>query len=171
MYGFLYYRIARFLPGMSTPCKLLFRLIGKSVRGMCAKHLLKKCGKNVNIERNTLFDSKCSIGDNSSIGENCRLIGEVIIGDDVMMAPRCVFYTVGHCYNRLDIPMRLQGNSEMQSIQIGNDVWIGYGCIFLPGVKVGDGAVIGAGSVVRYDVPPFSVVLGNPARIVKMRKE
>jgi acetyltransferase-like isoleucine patch superfamily enzyme len=55
------------------------------------------------------------------------------------------------------------------SVKIGNDVWIGYGVIILPGVSIGDGAVIGAGSVVAKDIPPYSVVVGNPAKVIKKR--
>lgn len=54
-------------------------------------------------------------------------------------------------------------------LTIGNDVWIGYRALLMPGVSVGDGAIIGAGSVVTGDVPPYAVVAGNPARIVRMR--
>lgn len=52
---------------------------------------------------------------------------------------------------------------------VGNDVWLGYEALILPGVKIGEGAIIAAGSVVAEDVPPYAVVAGNPARIVKMR--
>jgi len=52
---------------------------------------------------------------------------------------------------------------------IGNDVWIGLGAIILSGVTIGDGAVVGAGAVVSRDVPPYAVVVGSPARIIKYR--
>lgn len=54
-------------------------------------------------------------------------------------------------------------------IVIGNDVWIGYDSVFMPGVKVGNGAIITAKSVVAKDVPPYSIVGGNPSKIIKMR--
>ena len=54
---------------------------------------------------------------------------------------------------------------------IGNDVWIGQRVIILPGVRIGDGVIIGAGAVVTKDVPDYAVVAGNPARIIKYRKE
>lgn len=56
-----------------------------------------------------------------------------------------------------------------QPVSIGNDVWIGANCLILPGVKIGEGAVIAGGSVVTKDVPPFTIVAGNPARILKER--
>ena len=64
-----------------------------------------------------------------------------------------------------------QGFSKTRPITIGDDVWIGSRVIILGGVNVGNGAVIGAGSVVTHDVPPYSVVGGNPARIIKSRKQ
>ena len=59
--------------------------------------------------------------------------------------------------------------SESEVIEIGNDVWIGQGALILDGVVVGDGAIIGAGAVVTHNVPPFSVVVGVPAKIIKYR--
>lgn len=52
---------------------------------------------------------------------------------------------------------------------VGNDVWIGDGALVMPGIRIGDGAIVGAGAVVAADVPPYAVVAGNPARVVKMR--
>ena len=63
-----------------------------------------------------------------------------------------------------------QEYDRLQPINIGNDVWIGARCIFLPGVNVGDGSVIGTGSVVTHDVEPYSIVAGNPAKLIRMRK-
>lgn len=54
-------------------------------------------------------------------------------------------------------------------IVIGNDVWIGYGAILLSGIHIGDGAVIGAGAIVSRDVPPYAIVAGNPATVIRMR--
>lgn len=58
---------------------------------------------------------------------------------------------------------------ESGDVEIGSDVWIGLGAIILPGVKIGDGAIIGAGAVVAGDVPPYSIVVGNPAKLLKKR--
>ena len=63
-----------------------------------------------------------------------------------------------------------QGSTEERPVVIGNDVWIGGRVIILPGVKIGDGAIVGAGSVVTRDVSEYDIVAGNPARVIKNRK-
>lgn len=74
-----------------------------------------------------------------------------------------------HNIERTDIPMGQQG-MRVSEVIIGNDVWIGMRVIIMPGVKVGNGAVIGAGTVVTKDVPDDAIVGGVPARIIKFRK-
>lgn len=75
---------------------------------------------------------------------------------------------VNHGHTRRDIPMRQQ-DFEAAPIVIGQDVWIGMGAIILPGVTLGDGAIVGAGAVVTSDVSPGAVVSGVPARVLKIR--
>ena len=141
----------------------------KCIRAFCGKLFLMKCGKNVNIQKNTRFSHKCTIGDNSGIGENSILYGPVYIGDDVMMGPEIIIYTQNHEFSSLDKPMRLQGYQDVKPVIIGNDVWIGGRVIILPGVQIGNGAVIGAGAVVTKNVPQYAVVAGNPASVKKYR--
>ena len=64
-------------------------------------------------------------------------------------------------------PRRLEGNAEARPVRIGRNVWIGFGACVLPGVVVGEGSVVGARSVVIEEVPPYTVVAGNPARPVR----
>ena len=142
----------------------------KSWRGCATKLMLSKCGNNVNIEKNAMFSIRTEIGNNSGIGVNAHFYGKVIIGDNVMMAPDCIIYVRNHESSRLDIPMCEQGSTEERPVVIGNDVWIGGRVIILPGVKIGNGAIIGAGSVVTKDVSEYDVVAGNPARVIKNRK-
>lgn len=143
----------------------------KWLRGLCGKLILEKCGKGVNIEKGAVFSSGAELGDRSGIGVRAQLSGKVMIGDDVMMGPDVCIYARNHAYDRLDMPMNRQGVAPERAVVIGNDVWIGARVIILPGVRVGTGAVIGAGAVVTKDVPEYAVVGGNPARVIKMRNE
>lgn len=143
----------------------------KAIRGWCASKIMRTTGKNINIEKGVLFSSKCSIGNNSGIGVNCAVHGECFIGDNVMMEPNCVIHTVNHRFDRIDIPMNQQGESETKPVIIGDDVWLGSNVIILPGVKIGSHAIVGAGSVVTKNVPEYAIVGGNPAIVRKSRIE
>lgn len=142
----------------------------KRLRCFWAKRILAYCGRNVNIERHALFSPDVSLKDNSGIGIDCELYGPISLGSDVMMGPEVVIYTSGHAHDRIDIPMRLQGASEIKPVSIGNDVWIGRRVMIMPGVTIGNGVIIGAGAVVTKDVPDYAVVGGVPARILRYRK-
>lgn len=143
----------------------------KKCRYFWAKKIVAECGTNVNIERNAVFGPLLKIGDNSGIGINCEIYGPVTIGKNVMMGPEVVIYTSGHRHNRTDIPMGEQGDDGVKPVEIGNDVWIGRRAIILPGVKIGNGCIIGAGAIVTKDVPDYSVAVGVPAKVVKNRLE
>lgn len=112
--------------------------------------------------------------ENISVGNNCAFnafvhiwgSGGVEIGNNVMIASHVVLTSVTHDYNNPSIRY-----SELiyKKIIIEDDVWIGAGAIILPGVKIGEGAVVGAGAVVTKDVEARSIVAGNPARVIKLR--
>ncbi len=166
LFGCALYTIAKHLPASYS---VLGGKLWKAIRGGCAKLMLQKCGNNVNIEKNAVFSIRTEIGDNSGIGVNAHLYGKVIIGDNVMMGPDCIIYVRNHESSRLDIPMCKQGSTEERPVIIGNDVWIGGRVIILPGVKIEDGAIVGAGAVVTKNVSKYDVVAGNPARVIKNR--
>lgn len=159
----LYYIFAKNLP-QSRHMKF-----AKVLRGIFGGCILKKAGKNINIEKGAIFNHLVSLGNNSGIGVNCEILGPVEIGDFVNMGPEVIVYTRNHEFRRTDIPMQKQGYSEVKPVTIGNDVWIGRRVIILPGVIIGDGAIIGAGAIVTKDVKPFTIVAGNPAKIIKER--
>ncbi len=168
MLGLLgYYLIARYLPASDTALCLWARCI----RGAICKRLFRYSGKSINIEKGAYFGdgSQIEIWNNSGIGINCRVVGPVKIGNDVMMGPEVVILTTHHRHDRFDVPMRLQGNLPAQPVIIGNDVWIGTRAIIMPGVRIGDGAIIGSSALVTKDVPDYAIVGGIPARIIRYR--
>ncbi len=126
---------------------------------------------NINIQRRTTFSSKVKLGNNSGIGKGSVLQGPVSIGDNVMMGPEVIIYTSNHNSASTDIPMIKQGYTTAREVKIGDDVWIGSRVTILPGVTIGQGAIIGASAVVTKDVPSFTVVGGNPAKVLKSRIE
>ena len=144
-------------------------LIAKKLRAFWARRIAKKVGANVNIERNAVFGPLLEIGHDSGVGINCELYGPVVIGENVMMGPEVIVYTSGHKYDRIDIPMGEQGDDDVKPVIIGNDVWIGRRVIIMPGVKIGNGCIIGAAAVVTKDIPDYSVAVGVPAKVVKSR--
>ena len=164
--GLIYYTIAKRMPRSYSGLK-----IGQTaLRRFCGKLMLEHCGKKVNIEHNAIFSPKVSLGDYSGIGVNAKIYGRCTIGDYVMMGEDCTIITRNHKFDRTDVPMMEQGFEEEKPVCIGNDVWIGDRVMIMPGVHIGDGCVIGAGSVVTRDIPPYSVAAGVPAKVIRSRK-
>lgn len=146
-------------------------LIAKKIRYFFAKLIISDIGHNVNIEKGASFNSRVTIDDFSGIGVNCEMNGPVKIGKYVNMGPEVVIYTQNHSSNDINIPMQNQGYDDIEAVVIGDDVWLGRRVIILPGVKIGEGSIIGAGAVVAKDIPAFSVAVGNPVKIVRSRRE
>jgi maltose O-acetyltransferase len=112
------------------------------------------------------------LGDHVSVNRNCILdgTGELFIGNYVMIAQDTCIYSAQHKFDRLDIPMTLQGVERKRTV-IEDDVWLGAGATILPGVRVGRGSIVGAGAVVTKDVPDYSIVGGVPAQVIGSRKD
>ena len=163
----LYYGFAIYLPESTSKIKVF----QKAIRGGLTRMMLASVGKYINVERGARFAMSTTIGEHSGIGVNSKLYGTVRIGNNVMMGPDCYIYAYNHNTKRTDIPMNQQGIAAERPVEIGNDVWIGSRVTILPGVHIGDGAIIGAASVVTKDVPSYAVVGGNPAKVIKYRKE
>jgi len=92
---------------------------------------------------------------------------ELHIGSHVLIAPGCFITDHSH-HHAPDVPIDAQG-THSQTVRIGNDVWLGAHAVVLPGVTIGDGAIVGAGAVVTRDVPPRTIVAGVPARPLRLR--
>ena len=164
-----YYSFAQHLPA-SYRFQALGKF-GKMCRGAACKRIFRSSGQRINVEKGANFYTgwEIEIGDDSTLGINCMIPYDLKVGKDVMMGPFVVIIGENHQFSRRDIPMRLQGYNLYPPVCIEDDVWIGTGAIILPGITVGKGAIIGAGSVVTKDIPPYAIVGGNPARIIRMR--
>ena len=118
-----------------------------------------------------------SYGGVVKIGNSCSLNpysiiyggeGGIVIGNYVRIAAHCVLIPQNHNFERLDKPIFEQGVSSI-GIVIDDDVWIGANVTILDNVHIGMGSVIGAGSVVTKNIPAFSLVVGNPGRVIRTR--
>ncbi len=112
------------------------------------------------------------IGANTHIQPRCQLsayVGNIRIGSNVQIAPACAMYPYNHGIAKdtqiMDQPLTSKGG-----IVIEDDAWLGYGVIVLDGVKIGKGAVVGAGSLVTADIPDYGVAVGSPAKTIKQRQ-
>lgn len=110
------------------------------------------CGKNIKVGKNVFINSCCRFQDQ----------GGIEIGDGVLIGHNTTIATLNHDFN----PMKRQ-NLTPSKVKIGNNVWVGSDCTILPGVIIGDGAIIGAGSVVTKSVDKNVIVAGNPAKLIR----
>jgi acetyltransferase-like isoleucine patch superfamily enzyme len=110
-----------------------------------------------------------SIGDGTYLGPFVRItaFGGVTIGRNVLIADRCYISDTGHVYEDVTVPIMHQSLREGRKIHIGDGAWLGIGVAVLGGVSVGRNSVVGANSVVRDDVPDYSVVAGDPAKVIR----
>ena len=111
------------------------------------------------------------IGAKTVMGQECTISAyqHVRIGEECVIADRAMFIDFDHGIVEVERPIRLQGIYK-RDVEVGNNVWIGYGACILRGVSVGDNSVIGTNAVVTKDIPANAVVAGIPARIVRMRE-
>ncbi len=136
-------------------------------------------GDNVTIGRNTdIFvhpedpdPRECiiEIGNNVHIGTN-NIIGarkKIVLEENVLIGPHVMIGDHSHQYENADLPIKLQAVTEGGTVRIERDCWIGANVFIMPKVTIGRHSVIGANSVVNQNIPPFSVAVGSPARVVK----
>lgn len=165
----LYYGFAQYLPDSYLP---VIGKISNSIRIALVKHIFKKCGKISTINRLAYFGSGRDIemGDYSGIGAKCILPKNTIIGKYVMIAPEVYIINNNHIFADTKEPMCFQGYqaNDPQTV-IEDDCWIGGRVIMTPGRRIGKGSILAAGAVVTKDVESYSIVGGNPARVIKKR--
>lgn len=112
-----------------------------------------------------------------SIGEHCNLSersfitggGGVTLGNYVGLGPDVKIWSVNHRFDDPDVPWLTQGYDK-KPVVIEDDVWLGANCFVMPGVTIGKGAIISAGSILMKSVPPYAIIAGNPGRVVGWRK-
>lgn len=111
------------------------------------------------------------VGHNSHINHNCCIWAgtqsKIILGDNLLMGPGVKIFSGNHGM-RLECPMAFQERAEADVI-IGNDVWLGAGSIIVSGVRIGDGTVVAAGSVVTKNLPSYAIAGGVPAKVIRDR--
>ena len=130
--------------------KLTGTQVDKSFR--CFPPFYTDCGKNIKIGKNVFINACCRFQDQ----------GGIEIGDGSLIGHNTTIATLNHDFN----PDK-RANLHPSPVKIGKNVWIGSDSTILPGVEIGDGAVIGAGSIVTKNVPANSIAVGSPARVIK----
>lgn len=156
-----------------------WRLYFKSTMKVLCKKKFKRFGDAAEFRPGAYAEccSKIEIGNNVVIRPGTFLFadptiggGGIVIEDDVLIGPGAHFYTNNHEFSDVEKPIISQGYPpprQEDSIFVMRGAWIGASAIILPGVTIGNNAVVGAGSIVTRDVPDFTVVAGNPARVLK----
>ncbi len=106
------------------------------------------------------------IGDESSVTSRVKLVGPVTLGKMVTIGSGAQITGLVHSFENIDIPIKYQGCYTSKTV-VEDDVWIGGNSVIIQGIKIGTHSIIASGSVVTKNVPPYSVVAGNPARVIK----
>jgi len=161
VFQFLLRTVGKALPVSYHP----FGRQARKFRYFCAKNIVKEIGTGCNIEKGAMLNSEVVIDDHGGVGVNCLISPGTRIGKHVMMGPECLIFTNNHRFDRSQL--KFDGYTERRPVVIGDHAWIGARCIILPGVTIGKGSIVGAGSVVTKDIPDYCVAAGNPAKVVK----
>ena len=139
------------------------------IRVFLCKRIFKKAGNISTINKKVSFGSgkNVEMGDNSGIGARTYIPSDTIIGSNVIIGRDSHFLWANHRFDSLDIPICKQGDLPTKQTIIEDDVWIGIRCLFTPGRHIAKGTIIGMGACVTKDLPEYSIIGGNPAKIIK----
>lgn len=170
----LQYRKSDVLPRMTwwtqSMCDTFNRLFFHDPKRAMAlfRRLIPQAGQGVDVRPPIMLDYGVGlvIGDRTFINTGFLIIGggNVHIGSDCLIGPRCSIYTPNH---EIAVKPRLEGWQHNEDVTIGNNVWLGGNVTVCPGVSIGDNCVIGAGAVVSSSIPANSVAVGVPCRVIK----
>ncbi len=151
-----------------------FIKIFSNIRVWYFKNVLKvlEKGGNESMLANNIYIAKAT---NLKIGSGCRInenvyIEQAEIGRDVLIAPNATILSRMHEFSRIDIPISMQGYKKQMKVYIEDDVWLGRNVIVMPGIRIGKGAIVAAGSVVTKDVSDYTIVGGVPAKLIRTRQ-
>jgi len=162
-----YYVFARYIPFS----------VGDKIRGFICKYIFKRIGKKVSIQRMAYFGwgSNVEMGSESNMGINLYVGGvggsggQLIMGKNAKIGRNVMIFTLRHNTNKKGIPILLPGYKS-EKVVFEDYSWVSSGAIILPGVIIGEGSVVAAGAVVTKNVPPYTVVAGVPARVIRSRR-
>lgn len=133
-------------------------------------------GRNVSLGRDVHLQTDSGfirVGSGTTIQDQCRLYGNIKIGSGCVFAPNVYASSGTHVFDRQPtLPIQMQEqlyNASDKPIEIGDDCWIGVNAVLMQGVTIGKGSIIGAGSIVTKEIPPYSVAAGAPAKILRQR--
>jgi acetyltransferase-like isoleucine patch superfamily enzyme len=162
---FIYYLIVRKLPSSYFPMGEIFN----SIRVFNLKQLID-IGEGNCVQTGFRFGMREQL----VIGNNCQINEDVYIqsakiGNDVLIAQNVSLLAVTHKFRSMSIPIIKQGSTDVDPVIVGNGVWIGRNVTVMPGITLGEGCIVGTGAVVTKDVPPYAIVGGVPARLIRYR--
>ena len=167
-------------------CRFIYKLnlkIKKAAHKIFSEPIIKgafaECGEAVNVARHCSFSgiSNISLGHHVVLGPNTRIMttkAKTVIGNYVMFGPGVTIVTGDHRTDVIGKPMYLISDNEKlpendQDVIIEDDVWIGANAVILKGVTIGRGSVVASGSIVTKSFPPYSIIGGVPAKLIKAR--
>ncbi|OGS22594.1 MAG: hypothetical protein A2252_03175 [Elusimicrobia bacterium RIFOXYA2_FULL_39_19] len=185
-YGFLIKKTGKgimYYGNMNLICPVNIELGNKIVIEKNVSFESGKKGKGIKIGNNTWIrqgcifftgdfeTSKIFIGNDVYINNHCCFYGcgEITIGNNVLIAPGVIVTSYQHNYENKN-KLIIEQNAKMEKVIIEDDVWIGSNAVVCPGVTIGKGSVIGAGAVIVKSIPPYSIAVGVPAKVIKERK-
>jgi len=151
---------------------LLLDILPQFIRIILFRIIFNKFGHKCMIDYKCFmrYPWRVILGDNVIINRGCEFFssmqtkqGVITLEDNVVLGPKVIIFSAGHSYTSLDLP------DISAPVVIGRYSWIGGNTTILPGVVIGEGTVVGAGSVVTKSIPAYSVAVGNPAKVIKMR--